>query len=65
MFEIKPANKNFCITSISEIRLRLAKLQELDREIQKLRAIVELKQGWKNIDKMLYCQKLCFLLEII
>ena len=36
------------------MRLRLAELQELDKEVEKIRATAELAKGWKDIDEVLY-----------
>ena len=40
--------------NIGEIRLKIAELQKLDKKIEKLKAIVKLKESWKDIDEMLY-----------
>ena len=47
------------------MRLRLAKLQKLDKKAQKLRAIEKLQEGWIDINRVLHHQKLPFVLEII
>ena len=47
------------------MRLRLVKLQELDEKAQKIRAIAELAEDYKNIDEVLYDQGLLFMPEII
>ena len=45
--------------------LRLAKLQESNKEAQKLPAIAKLKKGWKNVNTLLYYQRLSFVSKII
>ena len=47
------------------MRLRLAELQKLDKEVQKIRAIAELAEGWEDINRVFYHQGLPFILEII
>ena len=43
-FEIKLVNENSYIISIGRIKLRLTKLQELNKETQKFKTIAELKK---------------------
>ena len=67
MFQTKLANKSFYTDNIGEIRLRLAKLQELDAKAQKTRA-KELKKSldkYVNIDRMLHHQRLPFVPKVI
>ena len=45
MFQTKLADKNFYTANISEIRLKLAKLQELDKKTRIFRPLAELKKG--------------------
>ena len=65
MFQIELANKKPYKASISRMRLRLAELQKLDEETQKLRAIEELKESWTDIDRVLHHQELPFVPKII
>ena len=65
MFQIELANKKFYKANIDKIKLRLAKLQELDEETQKFRAMTELKKGWKDVDGVVHYQRLQFISEII
>ena len=51
--------------NIDKIRLKLAKLQESKKKALKLKATVELAQGWKTINKVLHYKKLLFIFEII
>ena len=60
---MKLADKNLYTASIGGMRLRLAKLQELDEEAQKIRA--ESLDGYKNIDRVLHHQELLFVPKII
>ena len=53
------------MASISEMRLRLVKLQESDKEARKLRAMEELQKGWTDINGVLYYQGLLFMPEVI
>ena len=45
------------------MRLRLAELQESDEEARRIR--VEGLNGYKELDKVLYHQKLSFVYEVI
>ena len=53
-FQTKLADENLYTASIGGIRLRLAELQESDKEAQKLRATKELQEGWTDIDGVLH-----------
>ena len=46
------------------MRLKLSKLQESDNEAQKIRA-KRLKNGYKEVDRVLHHQRLLFILEAI
>ena len=63
MFWIEVDNKNFYTTNIGEIKLKQAKLQKSNIEALKTRA-ERLKKGWKNVDKMLYYQRLLVMPKI-
>ena len=65
MFQTKLANKKSYKANIDEMRLKLAKLQKLNKKTQKLKATVELIEGWKDIDKVLHYQGLSFIPKII
>ena len=52
MFQIKLADKNPYTARIGEMRLRLAKLQELNEKARDFRA--KSLDGWKNIAKVLH-----------
>ena len=45
--------------------MRLAKLQESDKKTRKFRIAKDLQENKKNVDKVLYHQKLLFILEAI
>ena len=47
------------------MRLRLAELQELDKEARKVRATRKLQAGWEDIDGVLHHQGLPFVPEAI
>lgn len=40
-------------------------MQKFDEETKKLRAVEELQEGQKNIDRVLHYQEILFILEII
>ena len=63
MFWTKLAYKFFYKASISGMRLRLAELQESDKEAQKIR--VKGLNKYKKLNAVLYHQKLPFVTEII
>ena len=52
MFQTKQADKNLYTISISGIMLRLAKLQELDDKVQKIRT--KSLDRYKDVDKILH-----------
>ena len=62
-FQTKLADKNSYTTSINKMRLRLAELQELDKEAQKVRA--KGQDRYKEIDGVLHHQELPFVPEVI
>ena len=62
-FWIKLADKNLYKASIGGMKLRLAELQELDEEAQKIRA--EGLDRYKNVNGVLHHQNLPFVPEII
>ena len=62
-FQTKLAAKKSYKASIGRIKLRLAKLQESDKEIQKIR--VEGLYEYKNVNRMLHHQGLPFVPKII
>ena len=63
MFQIKLANKNFYTVNIRKMKLKLAKLQELDKKIQKIRA--KSLDRYKDVNRVLHYQGLLFISEII
>lgn len=64
MFWTKLADKNAYKTSISGMSLKLAELQESDKEAQRIKTR-NLKDGYKEVDGVLHQQKLPFLPQII
>lgn len=55
--QTKLVNKNFYIADIKEIRLKLAELQKLNEEVQKIKATKELSRDrnkYKEINEVLY-----------
>ena len=62
-FQTKLADENFYTASIGEMRLRLAKLQESDKKARTIGA--EGMDRYKDVDGVLYHQRLLFVLEII
>ena len=52
MFQIKLANKKSYKTSIGRMNLRLAKLQKLNKTVQKIRAAG--LNRYKNVNKVLH-----------
>lgn len=65
MFQIKLANQNPYSTSMNTMRLRLLELQELDKKIQKIRAIKKLPDCYKKLDGVLHYQGLLFIPKLI
>ena len=63
MFQTKLANKNFYIANISKMSLRLAKLQKVKKEIEKIK--VKNLDRYKNIDEILLYKKQLFIFEKI
>ena len=63
MFQTKLADKNAYIININRIKLRPDKLQKSDEKTQKIK--VKSLKRYKDIDKVLYYQKLPFILKII
>ena len=62
-FQTKLADKNSYTASIGGMRLRLAELQESDKEARKVRA--KSRDGYKEIDGVLHHQGLPFVPEVI
>ena len=62
-FRTELADENPYTASIGGMRLRLAKLQESDKEAQKVRA--EGRDGYEEIDGVLHHQGLPFVPEVI
>ena len=65
MFWTELADKNSYKASIGAMRLRLAKLQELDNEVWKIRAAKMLQDEYKEVDEVLHYQGLLFISKII
>ena len=67
MFQTKLANKSPYTATNRKMGLKLAELQESDEEIQRLKAIVELKKGlneYVDVDGVLHHQELPFVPKI-
>ena len=63
MFQTELVDESSYKANIDGIRVRLVKLQELDKKAQKIR--IEGLNGYKILDKVLYHQELPFVPEII
>ena len=61
----KPADEASYKISISEIRLRLAELQEFNEGARKIRATEERQEGWEDINRVLHHQRLLFVPKTI
>ena len=59
------ANENSYKASIGSIRLKLSELQESDLEAQELKLKKQLPDGWEDINRVLYYQRLPFVSEVI
>ena len=63
MFQTELADEKFYKASISEMSLKLAELQESDREVQRLKVTAELKESlgkYVDVDRVLHYQELPF-----
>lgn len=50
---------------MNRMQLQLSKLEKSNNEVQRIRAVKQLQEGWKNIDEMLNYQSFFFVPEII
>ena len=64
-FQTELAEEKSYKACIGAMRLRLAELQESDKEAKKVRATGELQAGWEDIDNVLHHQGLPFVLKAI